>query len=95
MPIRFDCDQCKNEVSVSGWDEKRDVVIYSKCPNCLANIKITKEDGVTTAIEIIAGPPPKGFTSAFGKYTADDYGRTMPTRDREPEGAEDADKGTD
>lgn len=75
MPINFDCTECKSEISVTGYDEQDDVVIQSKCRNCLADVTVTKKGGEVKEIEIKGKKHYMGFTSGFNKYTPDDMNR--------------------
>jgi len=75
MSINLDCTECKSEISVSGYDDKDDITIFVKCHNCLADVKIVKENGEIKEIEVKGKKHYSGFTSAFNKYQPDDMDR--------------------
>ena len=75
MAIRFDCTECRSEISATGHDDKEDGEIYLKCQNCLANVIIIKERGEVKEIKIKGKKVYKGFTSGFNKYTPEDMNR--------------------
>jgi len=75
MPITFDCTECNSELSITGYDDKEDVVIFVKCHNCLSDVKIVKEKGEVKEIEIKGKKHYSGFTSGFNKYTPEDINR--------------------
>ena len=69
MALEVTCVSCKSDISVSGYDDKDSIVIYCKCRNCLANLKIEKEEGEVIHMECVGqGEADKGVTTALGAY---------------------------
>lgn len=75
MPINLECEVCRSDISISGFDEKKDIVIIAKCHNCLSIIKITKEKGKVTKVEVKKKTHHDGFNSRFNKYDPEDFAR--------------------